>query len=283
MFQTLVSVQTVMAFHAVEISFPFPYQPPYWRHQPGHFLGHFVGHEGPGSLHSYLKQKGWIIALSAGPQSLSRGFAMFKVTLRLTQDGFDNYRAVSLAVFNYLSLLRASEFPAWYQKELATIKSTRFRFAEKRRPEDYALWVTEQLTWPVPREEVLSAPQVISEWDEVDPMKEGGGEKEMREMLSMLRVDRARSVLMARKDEHERLTGGEKKWESEPWYGTGYTVERYDAEFVKEVSDPNVLLNQRLRLTSRLRDPIPSKSYAFLVPMNLFLQSLMSTNARSIK
>jgi insulysin len=84
----LVSVKTIMSFHAVEISFPLEYQPPYYNSKPGSFLGHFVGHEGPGSLHSYLKNKGWVTGLSSGPQSLGRGFAMFKVTLYLTKDGF---------------------------------------------------------------------------------------------------------------------------------------------------------------------------------------------------
>lgn len=77
-----------MSFHALELSFPLPYQPAFWQHAPGNFLAHFVGHEGPGSLHSYLKNKHWIIALSAGPQPLARGFANFKVTLRLTKEGF---------------------------------------------------------------------------------------------------------------------------------------------------------------------------------------------------
>jgi insulysin len=57
---TLISVQTIMAFHAVEISFPLEYQPPFWRYKPINFISHFVGHEGPGSLHSYLKNKHWV-------------------------------------------------------------------------------------------------------------------------------------------------------------------------------------------------------------------------------
>jgi insulysin len=77
-----------MSFHAVEISFPLAYQPPFWRHKPANFACHFVGHEGPGSLHSYLKGKGWLSALSAGGQSLGRGFAMFKITIHLTDEGF---------------------------------------------------------------------------------------------------------------------------------------------------------------------------------------------------
>jgi insulysin len=77
-----------MAFHAIEISFPLVYQPPLWRYKPASFIAHLLGHEGPGSLLSYLKKKGWVTMLSAGPQNLARGFAMFKATIHLTQDGF---------------------------------------------------------------------------------------------------------------------------------------------------------------------------------------------------
>jgi insulysin len=77
-----------MGFHALEISFPLEYQPPNYRFKPASFMAHFVGHEGPGSLHSYLKSKHWITSLSSGPQNLARGFAMFKVTIHLTEDGF---------------------------------------------------------------------------------------------------------------------------------------------------------------------------------------------------
>jgi insulysin len=77
-----------MAFHAMEISFPLEWQPPLWQLKPANFIAHLAGHEGPGSLHSYLKTKGWITELSCGPQSLGRGFEMFKITMYLTEDGF---------------------------------------------------------------------------------------------------------------------------------------------------------------------------------------------------
>ncbi|KZT02312.1 insulin-degrading enzyme [Laetiporus sulphureus 93-53] len=233
---TLVSVQTIMSFHAVEVSFPLPWQPRQWRYQPGSFLTHFLGHEGPGSLHSYLKNKGWVTALSAGPQNLGRGFAMLKVTLSLTKTGFEHHQEVVLAVYKYLSMLRASKLPAWYQREMSIIKATRFRFAEKRKPDDYAVWVTEHLSWPVPRELVLSAPQLVWEWDEKDPINNGEGE--MREVLNSLRVESGRVVLMAKAEEHERVRGPG-GWKTEPWYGTPYRVERLDEEFVREAEAPN--------------------------------------------
>jgi insulysin len=91
----MVAVQTIMSFQAIEVSFPLPYQPAMWKYKPANFLAHFVGHEGPGSLHSYLKRKGWLTSLSSGPQNLAREFAMFKVTLHLTQEGFCESTATS--------------------------------------------------------------------------------------------------------------------------------------------------------------------------------------------
>ncbi|KAI0784388.1 insulin-degrading enzyme [Abortiporus biennis] len=231
---SIIRVSTVMSFHALEIIFPIPYQPPFWKGSPGSFVAHFVGHEGPGSLHSYLKSKHWIIALSAGPQTLARGFGTFKITLRLTKEGFDNYEEVSLAVFKYLSLLLSSPLPRWYQQEISTIRATRFRFAEKRRPEDYAVWVSEHMSWPVPTDRIISAPQLTEPWTD------DSGERDVRDILNLLTVENSRIILMARKDEHERLTGNSKMdWQVEPWYGTEYVFEKYQKEFVKKAYAQN--------------------------------------------
>jgi hypothetical protein len=77
-----------MDFHAMEISFPIDEQIAHWRFKPGDHLADIIGHEGPGSLHSYLKERGWITALSSGVQDLARGFAIFIITHYLSQNGF---------------------------------------------------------------------------------------------------------------------------------------------------------------------------------------------------
>ncbi|KAF9454625.1 insulin-degrading enzyme [Macrolepiota fuliginosa MF-IS2] len=233
---TLVSVQTIMDFHALEISFPLEYQPPLWRFKPASFLSHFVGHEGPGSLHSYLKNKGWIISLSSGPQSLARAFAMFKITIYLTEEGFKNYRSVILAAFKYLALLRSSRFENYHQKEIAALSSIRFQFSEKKRPDTYATWISEHMNWPVPSELVLSGPQLAWEWDinEATP----GGEDTIRQYLDTFRIQEGRVVLMAKGDEHNKVHPG-MKWEKEPWYDTDYNVKRFEEEFVKDAQAPS--------------------------------------------
>lgn len=235
---TLVSVQTVMAFHAVEISFPMEHQPPFWRHKPANYLSHFVGHEGPGSLHSYLKKKHWVTSLSCGPQNLARGFAMFKITVHLTPEGFDNYRSVVLAAFNYLELLRSSTFEPFHHEEVVKLSAIRFRFAEKRRPDNYATWLSEHMAWPIPRDLLLSAPRLTWDWDNEEDRKQG--EARVKEYLNQFRIGEGRVVLMAKKEDHLKLNP-DIQWEKEPWYGTEYGVQRFDDDFIAKAQGRNTI------------------------------------------
>ncbi|KDR81747.1 hypothetical protein GALMADRAFT_58881 [Galerina marginata CBS 339.88] len=235
---TLVLVQTIMAFHAIEISFPLEYQPPFWRHKPTNFISHFLGHEGPGSLHSYLKNKHWVTSLSSGPQNLGRGFAMFKVTIHLTPEGFENYHSVVSAVHKYLGLLRSSKFEAFHHQEVVNLSTTRFRFAEKRRPDDYATWISEHMAWPIPAELLLAAPRLTWDWDNETDKKEG--EAKVTEYLNQFTIENSRAVLMAKRDDHLKVHP-ELKWEKEPWYGTEYAVQRFDDDFVAQIDNLNVI------------------------------------------
>ncbi|OBZ69126.1 hypothetical protein A0H81_10726 [Grifola frondosa] len=70
-----------------------------------------------------------------------------------------------------------------------------------------------------------------------------GGEKEMRDMLNSLRIDKGRIVLMAKSEEYERLNGNALQWEHEPWYGTPYSVQRLDQDFVAQAESPMIYLS----------------------------------------
>ncbi|KAJ7256509.1 Metalloenzyme, LuxS/M16 peptidase-like protein [Mycena haematopus] len=234
---TLVAIQTIMTFHALEITFPVEWQPPFWRHKPMSFISHFVGHEGPGSIHSYLKTKGWITGLSCASQNLARGLSTFKVTVHLTIDGFQNHREISLTVFKYLELLRESQFEGFHQHEMVTLAQTKFRFKEKSRPDSYATWVAEHMTRPVPLELVLSAPALMWDWDG-DDQPGGGGEAKVRAYLDTFRVENARVTLMAKGEEHAKLAPNA-VWKKEPWYGTEYYVEKFDDAFIQRAQGSN--------------------------------------------
>ena len=80
-----------MDFYALDISFPIDEQTSQWRFKPGDYLSSLIGHEGPGSLHTYLKKLGWITTLNAGVQELARGISTFNIIFYLSQNGFREY------------------------------------------------------------------------------------------------------------------------------------------------------------------------------------------------
>jgi len=141
----------------------------------------------------------------------------------------ENHREVGIATFKYISMLRSTDLSPPHQRETSSLSHIRFRFSEKRRPDDYAVWVTDKLAWPVPRELVIKAPQVVSEWD-----PDGIAQAVAFRTLEGLSARNSRTVLMAQKEVFQRLLGTQ-EWQTEPWYGTQYRVERLDEALVREV------------------------------------------------
>ena len=142
-----------------------------------------------------------------------------------------NHRAVFLAVFNYISLLRSAPLPARYQEEQSAISHIRFRFAEKTRPEDFALSTTRSLeVRNLPRELVFKGRKTIEKWDD-----EGKAAAEASRVLDKLRIDQSRTLLMARGVEYEKWYGPQ-DWRSEPVYGTQYRIDRYENELLQAAS-----------------------------------------------
>ncbi|KAF9265707.1 hypothetical protein L218DRAFT_957335 [Marasmius fiardii PR-910] len=238
---TIVSIPTIMTMHMLEIAFPLDPQVENWRHKPANFISHLIGHEGPGSLLSLLKKEGLAVSLSCGPQALGRGFDLLRVTIELTQKGFENYQQTILLSTKYFNLLRSqSHFEAFHQHQISSLSHTRFRFLEKRKPDGYATTIAETMAKPYPRELLLAAPNLTWDWGDEYPAyeKHGDGEAKLTALLDGLRIEEGRVLLMGKEDELERLPRFDKtvQWQQEPWYGTKYRVERFPEEFVKACS-----------------------------------------------
>jgi insulysin len=56
----------VMDSRQLDLSFPFIDEELLFESQPSRYISHLIGHEGPGSIMSYIKSKGWANGLSAG-------------------------------------------------------------------------------------------------------------------------------------------------------------------------------------------------------------------------
>lgn len=80
-----VQVVPVKDLRNLHVTFPIPDLHKWYQSQPGHYLSHLIGHEGPGSLLSELKRRGWCNGLSAGPQTSARGFGFFSIDVDLSE------------------------------------------------------------------------------------------------------------------------------------------------------------------------------------------------------
>jgi len=126
-------------------------------------------------------------------------------------------------IFNYMSLLRASEFPDWLFTELEAIAEARFRFAQKRSPADYVSSLTERLALPWSKDRIISGKTRLWKWDE----------PAVREMLERDFAPEAVVLTIMAKDLSE--IGLDGAWLEEPWYKTKYQVFPLDGELIDKV------------------------------------------------
>ncbi|OJT06440.1 Insulin-degrading enzyme [Trametes pubescens] len=232
---TVIFIQTVKDFYAFDVSFQLPDLREHYETKPASFLAHFFGHEGPGSICAYLKKKGWLTSLSSGPSGSSRSVQFFAVHGRLTLEGYLHYREVLEAVFNYISLLRASPLPVFHFAEVRTMAATRFRFKEKAQPHSYATALAHALAEPYPPEQLLSGAHLYRDWDE----------SLVRQVLDGFVPERVRVTLQA-KTHHEDIVRNDVEWVTEKWYGTQYVVQKMEQELLQKLGQPNT--NQELYL-----------------------------------
>ncbi|KAI0795391.1 LuxS/MPP-like metallohydrolase [Abortiporus biennis] len=222
-----VFLKTVKDYHSFRMTFLLPDQSENYTTQPGQIIAHFVGHEGPGSVCSYLKKRGWLVDLSAYPSRSNREIHTFKVEGRLSKEGYLHYDEVILAIFDYIALLRDSPLDLYHFSEISTMSFVTFRFREKSQPHTFVSDLAYDLSEPFPPECVLSGWKLRA-WDE----------NLVRETLKFLTPERARVMLTARNHDSQ-VIGENPKWNTEKWYGTEYHVRRVSPECIARASEAN--------------------------------------------
>jgi len=135
-FQHILEVVPVQDLRQVTLSWPIIYASEEERtesllEKQSNYVGHLIGHEGPGSLLSYLKRKGWANALGSSTEAELSDFENFDVTVGLTTQGLANVNKVVEAVFSYLALLRDKPIPDYIFQEVLNIGELEWRFMTK--------------------------------------------------------------------------------------------------------------------------------------------------------
>ncbi|XP_035029191.2 insulin-degrading enzyme isoform X2 [Hippoglossus stenolepis] len=210
------------------VTFPIPDLQKYYKSNPGHYLGHLIGHEGPGSLLSELKSKGWVNTLVGGQKEGARGFMFFIINVDLTEEGLLHVEDIIFHMFQYVQKLRTEGPQEWVFDECKDLNKVAFRFKDKERPRGYTSKVAGLLHY-YPLEEVLAAEYLLEDF----------------------RPDLIQMVLDKLRPEHVRVAVVSKSFEgqtdkTEEWYGTQYKQEAITEETIKKWE--NADLNGKFKL-----------------------------------
>jgi insulysin len=202
-------VKPVMDTRTLDITFPYPDEEDLFASQPSRYISHLIGHEGPGSLLTYLKVKGWANELSAGASPICPGTAFFSISLRLTTEGLKNYEQVVVAIFQYIAMLKSQEPHEWIVEEQKKLAEVNFKFMQKIPASRTVSHLSGVMQKPLPRDWLLSGQSLIREFDP----------KAIRRGLDALRPDNFRFTVAS-----QDFPGD---WnQKEKWYGTDYKCEK---------------------------------------------------------
>ncbi|XWW97607.1 hypothetical protein V2A60_005592 [Cordyceps javanica] len=209
----------VMDTRQLNLTFPFLDEEELYESQPGRYISHLVGHEGPGSIMSYIKSKGWANSLSAGGYSLCPGTpGIFEVQIRLTEEGLKNYPEIVKIFFQYVSLLRQSPPQEWIFQEQQGMADVDFKFRQKTPASKFTSRISSVMQKPLPREWLLSGHSRLRRFD-ADLISKA---------LELLRPEALRMNIVSR-----NFPGS---WEKkEKWYGTEYTASRISEDLMAEL------------------------------------------------
>ncbi|OAA74612.1 a-pheromone processing metallopeptidase Ste23 [Akanthomyces lecanii RCEF 1005] len=209
----------VMDTRELNLTFPFIDEEELYESQPSRYISHLIGHEGPGSIMSYIKSKGWANGLSAGGYSLCPGTpGIFDVQIRLTEEGLKNYTEIAKIFFQYVSLLRQSPPQEWIFQEQKGMTDVNFKFRQKTPASRFTSKVSSVMQKPLPREWLLSGHSRLRRFDAGLITK----------CLDLLRPEALRLNVVSR-----NFPG---KWDKkEKWYGTEYTAGRIPDDLMTEL------------------------------------------------
>uniref|UniRef100_A0A3B3DJ11 Insulin degrading enzyme n=1 Tax=Oryzias melastigma TaxID=30732 RepID=A0A3B3DJ11_ORYME len=210
------------------VTFPIPDLQRYYKSNPGHYLGHLIGHEGPGSLLSELKAKGWVNTLVGGQKEGARGFMFFIINVDLTEEGLLHVEDIIFHMFQYIQKLRTEGPQEWVFEECKDLSKVAFRFKDKERPRGYTSKVAGLLHY-YPLEEVLAAEYLLEEF----------------------RPDLIEMVLDKLLPENVRVAVVSKSFEgqtdkTEEWYGTQYKQEAISNQTIQKWASAD--LNGKFKL-----------------------------------
>ncbi|KAG5930400.1 hypothetical protein E4U42_001646 [Claviceps africana] len=209
----------VMDSRELNLIFSFIDEEALYESQPSKYISHLIGHEGPGSIMSFIKNKGWANGLSAGATCICPGSPdIFEIQVRLTEEGLTHYSDIVKIIFQYIAMLRESPPQQWIFEEQKGMADVDFKFRQKTLASRFTSRISSVMQKPLPREWLLSGESRMRKFDA----------SVIARALEKLRPDNFRMTIVSR--------NFPSNWDrKEKWYGTEYRCERIPEELMAEL------------------------------------------------
>jgi insulysin len=207
-------IKTVDDSEDLHILFNIEDDIPYWKSKPLNVLGHLLGDEGKGSLLSYLKNKGWALALEAGNYS----WRTFGVSISLTPEGRKNYEQVTAAVFAYIQEIKETGYPEYLFEDEKAMRQIDLDNLEPSASGNRAAWYSRGMT-DYPVNEFLERKFLMHEYSKDDFAK----------FLSYFDIKNAHILVTSKNEKVDK---------KEDIFGIEYRKEKISEAFAKILAEP---------------------------------------------
>ncbi|CAG9829034.1 unnamed protein product [Diabrotica balteata] len=167
-FNRIYYIKPLQQLIKVDLNWSLPSLKHMYKSKPMGYVSSLLGDEGKGSLLSYLKSKSWATSIQAGNED-SGGehnsmYAIFNVSIGLTENGLVHIYNVIEAVFSYINMLRNVGPQRRLFDEQKLIADTTFRFASEQTPVDNVENLCEAMQF-YPPEDYLAGSELFYEYD----------------------------------------------------------------------------------------------------------------------
>ncbi|XP_043259344.1 nardilysin-like isoform X2 [Colletes gigas] len=209
-FRRIYKIKPVKDICRVQLTWSMPSMHHLYKSKSHQYVSWIIGHEGKGSLISYLRDKMWCLDIKSGNSESgfehSSMYALFSLSLTLTEQGFKHLSDVLNAIFSFINLMRKEGPQQRIYDEIKQIADTAFRFIDEEPPAEYVEELCENMHYFPPCDYIISDKLYM----EYNP-------DTIRACLNYLTPDDVNIIIFDKKFNDEEFD------KIEPWFQMKYT------------------------------------------------------------
>ncbi|XP_043528977.1 nardilysin-like [Frieseomelitta varia] len=219
-FRRIYKIKPIKDVCEVELTWCMPPLHDLYRSKPHQYVSWILGYEGKGSLISYLRRKMWCLGITCGNGESgfehSSMYALFSLSLMLTEQGHKHLPEVLNAVFSFINLMRREGPQKEIYDEIHQIKEMNFRFTDESPPAEYVEDLCENMHYYPPRDYITGSELYF----EYNP-------EAIQTCLNYLIPDDVNIIIFDKKFNDEEFD------KIEPWFKTKYTDTEISQEWIE--------------------------------------------------